>query len=135
MRKVWILTCLTMAAVGIYLGLIFESRWRDNQALIRHLEAPAARRNRTLAEAYGGGIRILSFYAVPSTIRRGESAKLCYGAANAESVSIEPPPAEPVWPALSRCVAVTPHTDTDYRFMAKDDQGNARSADLTVTVR
>jgi hypothetical protein len=77
----------------------------------------------------------LSFYAVPSTIRRGESARLCYGVVNAESVRTIPPPAEDVRPSRSRCVAIMPQTDTDYRLTAGDDKGNIKTAGLTVTVR
>jgi hypothetical protein len=135
MRKMLIVRCVAVAAVGIYLGWVFHSRWRNNQALIQRLKAPVEARDRAFVEAYGGGIKIMSFYAVPSTIRRGETAQLCYSVANAESVRIEPPPVEGIWPSLSRCVAVAPQTDTAYRFIAKDAQGNTKTADLTVTVR
>jgi hypothetical protein len=134
MRKMLIFTCVTFAAAGIYLGWIYYSRWRNSQALIQRLKAPVEARDRAFVGAYGGGIRILSFYAVPSTIRRGETAQLCYGVANAESVRIEPPPVEAIWPSLSRCVAVVPQTDTDYRLIAKDGRKNTRTADLRVTV-
>jgi len=135
MRKIWIITCLSVAALGLYLGYVFYSRWQDRQELLRRLEAPVAERDRAFVEAYGGGIKILTFYAAPSAIRRGETLQLCYGVANAESVRIEPPPADRVWPSLSRCVPVMPQTDTRYRFIAEDGQGNEKTADLTVTVR
>ena len=135
MRKRLIFTCMTVAAAIIYLGWVYFSRWRDHQVFIQRLEAPVAARDRAFDEAYGGGgIKILSFYAVPSIIRRRETAQLCYGVANADSVRIEPPPKEDTWPSLSRCVTVAPQKDTVYRFMAKDSQGNVKTADLTITV-
>jgi hypothetical protein len=134
MRKMLIFTCVTVAAAGIYLGWVFYSRWRNNQALIQRLKAPVKTRDRAFVGAYGGGIKILSFYAVPWTIRRGETVQLCYGVANAESVRIQPPPVDDIWPSLSRCVAAVPQTDTDYKLIAKDNRGNTKTADLTVTV-
>jgi len=134
MQKSRFIVCLTAAAVALYLCFVFYSRWRDNQALIQRLKAPAAARDRAFAEAYGGGIKILSFYAVPSILRQGETAQLCYGVANAESVRIEPPPGEAVWPSRSRCVPVAPRADTRYRIFARDNTGNTETADLTVTV-
>ena len=135
MRRIWIVTCLSIAAAGIYLGFVSYSRWRDNQALIRRMKEPIEARERAIIEAYGGGVKILSFYAEPSTIRRGETAQLCYGVAGTENVRIEPPPEDGVWPSRSRCVAVTPQMDTDYRLVAEDGRGNTQTADLTVTVR
>ena len=136
MRKMLTFTYVTVAVASVYLGWIYYSRWRDNQALIQRLDAPGADPDRAFVEAYGGGgIKILSFYAAPSIIRRGETAQLCYSVANANSVRIDPPPIEGVWPSLSRCVAVMPRKDTVYRFIAKDTQGNAKTADLTITVR
>ena len=135
MRKMRIFACLTVAVAVIYLGFVFYLRWRNNQALVQRLKAPVAARDRAFAEAYGGGIKILSFYAVPSTILRGETGQLCFGVANAESVRIEPPPAEGVWPSVSRCVAIMPETDTVYSLIAQDNKGNKKTANLTVTVR
>ena len=135
MRKMRIFACLTVAVAVIYLGFVFYLRWRNNQALVQRLKAPVAARDRAFAEAYGGGIKILSFYAVPSTILRGETGLLCFGVANAESVRIEPPPAEGVWPSVSRCVAIMPETDTVYGLIAQDNKGNKKTANLTVTVR
>jgi hypothetical protein len=133
-HKIRIIACLVAATLGIYLGIVFYSRWSDKQALIQRLEATVAQRDHALVEAYEGGIKILAFYAVPSTIRRGETAQLCYGAASAESVRIEPAPAEPVWPSQSRCVGIMPQANTTYRFIAQDGRGKAKTADLTVTV-
>ncbi|MBN1568026.1 MAG: hypothetical protein JXA73_09280 [Acidobacteria bacterium] len=134
-RKLLIFTCIAFAAVAIYLGWIFYSRWRSNQELIQRLRAPVAARDRAIAEAYGGGMKIMSFYAVPQTIRRGETAQLCYGVVNAESVRIEPPPVEDIWPSRSRCVSIAPQKDAVYRFIARDSKGKTKTADLTVTVR
>jgi hypothetical protein len=136
MRKMLIFTCALVAAASIYLGWVYYSRWRDKQELIRRLEAPAQEQKRAFVEAYrGGDMAILSFYAVPAIIRRGETAQLCYSVANAASVHIQPPPKEGIWPSLSRCITVKPPKDTVYRLTAKNAQGKEKSARLTITVR
>jgi hypothetical protein len=135
MRKMLIFTCATVAAASIYLGWVFYSRWRDKQEFIRRLEAPVLEHNRAFAEAYAGGdIKILSFYAVPSIIRRGETAQLCYGVANAESILIQPPPEAEIWPSLSRCIPVRPPKDTVYTLTAKNVSGNEKTARSAITV-
>jgi hypothetical protein len=135
MRKTLPLTCLIIAAATLYLGWVYYSRWRDKQELIRRLEAPVQEHDRAFVEAYGGGdITILSFYAVPSIIRRGETARLCYGVANAENVRIQPQPKEDVWPSLSRCITVEPSKDTVYKLTARNVQGQEKATSLTITV-
>jgi len=135
MRKILIITCGSVAAVAIYLGGVFHSRWSSNRELLQQLKEPAAARDRAIVDAYGDSIRIMSFYAMPAAIRRGSTAQLCYSVVNAESVQIEPKPAEDVWPSRSRCITVTPGSDTAYRLIAKDAQGNTKTADLTITVQ
>ena len=90
------------------LGVVFVmfSRWQDS----RNMEREAARervekqheQDRLAVEQLGGKeSAILSFYANPTTIRRGESAQLCYGVANAKTVKLEPQ-SQPVWPSTRR---------------------------------
>ncbi len=135
MRKKLIFACVTVSAASLYLSWVYYSRWRDNQALIRRLEAPGEARSRAFVEAYGeGNIKILSFYAAPSIIRLGETAQLCYGVANADSVHIQPQPQADIWPSLSRCITVSPSKDTAYRLIAQDNRGNEKAAALTIAV-
>jgi hypothetical protein len=74
------------------------------------------------------------FYANPGAIRRGESAQLCYGVANAKAVKLEPQ-SNPVWPSLSRCVEVAPAKTTIYTLTIEDAAGNTKSQTLEVKVR
>ena len=135
MRKSMTVTCITATAVAIYLGWVFYVRWKSNQELIQRLKAPIEERNQAMAKAYSGGMKIAAFYAVPPSIRRGETARLCYSVISAENIHIEPPPAEDVWPSRSRCVTVAPQTDTTYKIIAKDSEGNTKTAALTIMVR
>jgi hypothetical protein len=88
-----------------------------------------------MVDALGGSqFQILNFYASPGVVRRGETAQLCYGVANAKSVEIEPRTDE-VWPSYSRCVDVTPKKTTAYMLTTKDGAGNIKTAKVTVEVR
>ncbi len=134
MRKVFGFTWVGITVMCIYIGWVFYSRWSDNRALIRSLEERKAAQDRAVVEAYGGGsLTILGFYATPTTIHPGKTAQLCYSVSNAQSVRIEPP-VENVWPSFSRCVEVTPRSDTAYKLIAEDSTGNAKTASVIVKV-
>jgi hypothetical protein len=79
------------------------------------------------------GVQILNFYASPGTIVEGEAAILCYGVANAKKVRIDPP-VDRVWPALTRCVEVSPVSDTRYTLFAEDEQGQQVTESFLLTV-
>jgi hypothetical protein len=81
----------------------------------------------------GDRFEILGFYADPATIRAGETAEVCYSVSNAKSVTLDPP-SEPVWPAFSRCVHVSPHKTTTYTLTAEDASGHTKSAAIQVEV-
>jgi hypothetical protein len=123
------------------LGVVFVmfSRWQDS----RNMEREAARervekqheQDRLAVEQLGGKeLAILSFYANPTTIRRGESAQLCYGVANAKTVKLEPQ-SQPVWPSTARCVDVSPVKSMTYTLTIEGATGKTQSQDVEVKVR
>src|SRR4051794_30163154 len=113
------LMAVIVAAV-LYDAWIFYSRWSGNRATERASAEKEAQAKRTQLDALGGDrLKILSFYAAPSAIKRGASASLCYGVNGAKTVRLEPAAAE-VWPALSRCFQVSPVRDTEYKLTAED---------------
>ena len=75
----------------------------------------------------------MNFYASPSTIQPGSHATLCYGVNGAKTVRIEPP-VEAVWPAVSRCLQVTPRKDTEYKLIAEDAAGHSVSRSFVLKV-
>lgn len=134
MPKAFRFTLILVALIGIYLGWVYVSRWREQQSLKDRVEEQQAAQEFTLSDYYGdGGLKLLNFYTTAPYLRQGETAQLCYGVASAESVRIEPP-VEDVWPAISRCVDIAPQKDTVYRIIAKDAEGNRVSAEVTVKV-
>jgi hypothetical protein len=72
-------------------------------------------------------------YATPE-IHRGETAQVCFGVANAKSVTLEPQ-ASPVWPSHNLCVDVTPKKTTTYTLTAGGADGRALTEQVTVRVR
>ncbi|MGH9700146.1 MAG: hypothetical protein ACRD5R_03615 [Candidatus Acidiferrales bacterium] len=118
-----------------YVGWVFLSRSRENREIEQHAAARSRAQDARTVESLGGNnFDILSFYASPGAIRRGQSTDLCYAVSNAASVSLEPQ-SNPVWPSYSRCVTVSPRKTTTYTFSAKDSQGNVKTSTLTVEVR
>lgn len=130
---------LALAIAAVVVAWIMVSRWQQNRSIERRdTEQQAQKRlenDRLAVEQLGGkDLSIQSFYANPRTIQRGESAQLCYGAANAKTVKLEPQP-NPVWPSYSRCVSVSPAHTTTYTLTIGDNSGNVKTADVEVTVQ
>jgi hypothetical protein len=123
------------------LGVVFVmfSRWQDSRNMERQAAQARAEKqheqDRAAVEQLGGReFAILSFYASPAVIRRGESAQLCYGVANAKTVKLEPQP-QPVWPSTAHCVDVSPIKSTTYTLAIKDAAGKTLSQDVEIRVR
>lgn len=129
---VWSIACV---AALIYVVSVFYSRKQED----RELSAQAAERqrenDREAVELMGGNnFEILNFYASPGIIRRGESAELCYGVSNAKTVTITPPSGA-TWPALSRCISITPPKTTTYTLTIASASGEKKTASLEIEVR
>jgi hypothetical protein len=128
---------LVVALLGVVFVMI--SRWQESRNNERRAAQERAQKqheqDRVAIEQLGGKeFAILSFYASPSVIRRGESAQLCYGVANAKSVKLQPQ-SQPVWPSVARCVDVSPIKSTTYTLTIEDAAGKKLSQDVEVKVR
>ena len=128
---------LVVALLGVVFAMF--SRWQDRRNIEHQAAQERAERqheqDRMAVEQLGGKeFRILSFYASPSVIHRGESAQLCYGVANAKTVKLEPQ-TQPVWPSVARCVEVSPSTSMTYKLTIEDGAGKTLSQDVDVEVR
>jgi hypothetical protein len=130
---------LVVAAVLIYVGWIVFSRWHENRSIEQRAAVEQSEKQReqdriAIEQLGGKDLAIQMFYASPGTVRRGESTKLCYGVANAKTITLEPQ-TSPVWPSHNNCVDVTPKKDTTYTLAINDDAGHSQSQSLTVKVR
>jgi hypothetical protein len=131
-------TSTLVLLVALYVGWVVFSRWNENRTLEQRARDTAAKKqqeqDRETVEKMGGSeLAIQSFYGNP-VVRRGETALLCYGVANAKKVTLEPQ-SNPVWPSYSRCVDVKPTKTTTYTLTASDDAGHSVSQTLTVKVQ
>ena len=133
--KYLILSGVVLLLAGVYVGWVFYSRWETNQVLEEKAATERRSQDRGTFEAMGGNrFEILGFYADPEKLRAGETGEVCYSVSNAKSVTLDPP-AEPVWPAFSRCVHVSPRKTTTYTLTAADAAGQTKTATVKVEVR
>jgi hypothetical protein len=137
--KVWRYTSWLLIAVALYVGWIFYSRWNENRQFNEKREekqkaADLEAARKTVDTLGGNSFDILSFYANPGEVRRGEESQVCYGVSNAKRVALDPPVTS-VWPSVSRCFEVTPQKTTTYTLTADDGHGNKKTASFEIKVR
>ncbi len=134
-RNPLLYSALLLGVALLYVGWVFFSRWQENRAIEQRAATKKRAEDRRDVEMLGGDrFEILNFYATPGVIRRGQTAQLCYGVANAKTVRLEPQ-SNPVWPSYSRCVDVAPKRDTTYTLTAEDAGGHIKTATLVLQVR
>jgi hypothetical protein len=124
-----VVAVLLYAAVTVYL------RTEQNKAIDNAAEQKRVDQDRRIYEQLGAGnVKIVTFYANPPILQRGDKGQLCYGVANASEVRIEPD-VEPISPSLSRCVEVNAAKTTTYTLTAKDAAGATVSQQVEIVVR
>lgn len=137
-RSPLVYTALLLVVVAIYVGWILFSRHVANRAYEQRIHNQQALKqqesDQAAIEQLGGSeLAIQMLYATPE-IHRGETAQVCFGVANAKSVTLEPQ-ASPVWPSHNLCVDVTPKKTTTYTLTAGGADGRALTEQVTVRVR
>lgn len=130
---------IALAVAALAVGWILFSRWEENRQIDRRTTQEKTQKqlenDRATLEQFGGKeLAIQNFYASPGVIHRGESVQLCYGVANAKTVTLEPQ-SNPVWPSYARCVEVSPKKDTVYTLTVTDATGNTKSQTVEVKIR
>jgi hypothetical protein len=135
-RIYMIVSVVAFLFVGLYVSWVFYSRWEANQAIAdKAAEKQRAKDQQTFEMMGGSRFDILVYAANPPVIRAGEKSSLCYGVSNAKGVKIEPEAEEPVWPAFSRCVHVSPRKTTNYTLTIEDGAGHSKTASVEVRVQ
>jgi hypothetical protein len=134
LRRVLPFMGVAILIAALNLGWTFYSRWNSNQEALRAQAAEEAEKDRRAVEMMGNGeFKILSFYAVPMAIRRGDHASMCFGVSATKSMKIEPG-VEPVKPTLTRCLPVSPKKTTEYTLTAEDGKGHTLKQSFTLQV-
>jgi len=136
-RNPLLYTSAALLAALVYTGLVFYSRWQQEQEYEQRAaekEAQQREADERAVELMGGNrFEIMAFFVSPKEIRSGESATMCYRVSNAKEVRLDPPDVA-VWPALNRCVEMTPRKTTTYTLTIEDAEKHTQSAQITVTV-
>lgn len=138
LKNPFLYTSAIIVVAALYAGFVLFTRWEENHSIEQqHAQQNATRQSesdRAALEQLGGKeLAIQSFYAT-AAIRRGDSAQLCYGVANAKTITIDPPVGE-LWPSHARCLDVSPKKDTSYTLTIQDAAGNTQTQSLTIKVR
>jgi len=135
LRIYLIVSVVVFLFVGVYVVWVFYSRRQANQAILDKAAEKRRTEDQQTFEAMGGTrFDILEYTASPATIQAGERSSLCYSVSNAKTVDIEPQTEEPVWPAFSRCVHVSPRKSTKYTLTIDDGAGHTKTATVEVSV-
>ncbi len=95
--------------------------------------SPPAQSAPTGAKKAAAPPTIAQFYAQPAVVPKGGKTLLCYGVENATAVRLDPP-VEKVWPAMSRCLEITPAKTSTYALTAESADGQTVSKSVTVQV-
>jgi len=131
------ISLVVLVAALAYVGWVFLSRWQQNRAIQQRAAAAAAQQRSRDEQAFqgmgGSSFAILSFFATPVSVSRGDESELCYSVSNAKTVAIDPPVGE-VWPAFDHCVSVRPRKTTTYKITATDAAGHSKSSTTTLEV-
>lgn len=98
-RSLYSYSLLVIAVLSV--AWILFSRWEENRSIERRVRQERTQKEleedrATLEQLGGKELAIQTFYANSGSIRRGESVQLCYGMANAKTVTLEPQ-SNPVW--------------------------------------
>ena len=130
---------IALLIVVLYVGWVFFSRWHENRGIERTAAEKAAamqqREDRTTVEEMGGKeLAIQNFYGTPGVVRKGESVQLCYGVANAKTVTLVPQD-NPVWPSYSRCVDVKMEKTTTFTLTATNAAGKSVNSTVEIKVK
>lgn len=130
---------LALVIVLLVVDWIMVSRWLENRGIEKRAKEERTlkqqEQDRITVEQLGGKeLAIQNFYASPGEIHRDGTVQLCYGVANAKTVTLEPQ-SNPVWPSHSRCVDVKPTKTTTYTLTVTDAAGNSMNQTLEVKVR
>lgn len=137
LRNPFVYSSLLILVVAIYVGWILYARHAGTRAFNeRAAEAQAKKQHvadQAAIEQLGGSeLAIQMLYAAPR-IKKGESAQVCFGVANAKSVTLEPQ-TNPVWPSHNLCVDVKPAKTTTYTLTATGADGKTVSEQVVVEV-
>ena len=137
-RNPFVYSAALILIVGAYVGWIMFSRRQDTRAYEQRAAQAQARKqheqDQAAIEQLGGRELAIQMLYATRSIERGETAQICYGVANATSVTLEPQ-SNKVWPSHNLCVDVKPVKTTTYTLTAVGADGKSATQQVTIEVR
>jgi hypothetical protein len=135
LKKILPYTTIALILAALYVAYIFYQRHQSDVEAEARFEAQKAESNkRTLDAVFGNGeIKFSTFSIDTSSLKRGETARLCYGVENATMVKIDPP-IEQLKPTYLHCIDISPKVTTKYTITAEDGKGHSKSESLELKV-
>jgi hypothetical protein len=134
-RAIPILAIVILGAAGYDAWIFYSRRASEREIEQKNAQAKADEARRTIEMLGGDQLKILSFYASPGAIQRGQTATLCFGVNGAKAVRIDPPVVDDLHPSVSRCFQISPSRDTEYTLTATDAAGHTSAQSFTIRVR
>jgi hypothetical protein len=138
LKRPLVYSSLLIVVGAAYVGWVLYSRHMESRRYEQRVRDQRVQKQReddqkTIEQLGGSELVIQTLYAPPQ-VRRGEAAQVCFGVANAKTVTLEPQ-TNPVWPSHNLCVDVKPIKTTTYRLTATGADGKSVSQEVTVKVR
>lgn len=136
LKKVLPYTTVLLVIAIVYVAYTFYARRQaDANAQAEIAAKQQEARKRTVDAVFGNGeIKFTGMSLDATSVKRGESAQLCFGVENAVNVKIDPP-VEQLKPTYQHCIQVTPKRTTTYTITADDGKGHSKSQSLELKVR
>ncbi|PYU05927.1 MAG: hypothetical protein DMG34_07175 [Acidobacteria bacterium] len=136
-KNPFVYSSLLVLIVAVYVGWIIFSRHQDTRAYDKRAADAQGKKQReqdqAAIEQLGGSQLAIQMLYAPPRIHRGETAQVCFGVANARTVTLEPQNSQ-VWPSHNLCVEVRPAKTTTYTLTATGADGQSVSQEVTVEV-
>jgi hypothetical protein len=128
-------TTVAMLLAMLYAGWTFYSRHQDSVKMQQEIdEKQQAARKKVVDQVFGSGEILFSNFSIDTAqLKRGETARLCYGVENAKTLKLDPP-VEDIKPSYHHCVEIAPKKTTTYTITADDGAGHTKSLSLEVKV-
>jgi hypothetical protein len=137
-RNPFVYSSALILILGAYVGWIMFSRRQDTRAYEQRAAQAQAKKqheqDQAAIEQLGGSELAIQMLYATRSIERGETAQICYGVANATSVTLEPQ-SNKVWPSHNLCVDVKPVKTTTYTLTAAGAGGKSVTQQVTIEVR
>jgi len=130
-----IYSTVALILAALYVGGVFYERAQRNEEIERQRRSKEAEAARRVVAVNGGErLTVLNLYVSPPAIHPGQKALLCYGVANAKTVTIKPLSGT-LFPALSRCLEIAPTAETTYHLTAMNEAGEKAEKSVTLAVK